>query len=140
MTESRWAIEIEEVPAFCDIDPMLVVWHGHYMRYFERARGALFDSFDYSYPQMAASGYAWPIVDLRVKYVRPAALGQRLRVRAVLSEWENRLRTDYLIRDAGSGRVLTRAHSIQVAVEMASGEMQFICPPVLFEKLGLPSP
>lgn len=140
MTESRLAIEVEVVPAFYDIDPMRVVWHGHYLKFFERARGALFDRLDYGYEQMHASGYAWPIVDLRVKYLRSAYLGQRLTVRAEITEWENRIRTEYRIRDTASGRLLTRGHSLQVAVEMASGEMQFVCPPVLFAKLGLTPP
>jgi acyl-CoA thioester hydrolase len=140
MSAADLAIEIEVVPAFYDIDPMLVVWHGHYLKFFERARGALFDRLGYGYAQMHASGYAFPIVDLRVKYVRPARLGQTLRVAARITEWENRVRTDYRIRDAASGTTLTRGHSLQVAVALDSGEMQFVCPPVLFERLGVPAP
>ena len=132
--------EIELSPAFHDLDPMDVVWHGHTLKYLELARCALLQGFDYDYPQMRASGYVWPIVDLRVKYVRPARLGQRLIVGARLSEWENRVRTDYQVHDAASGEVLTRGHSIQVAVEVTSGEMQFVCPPVLWQKFGLPAP
>lgn len=129
--------EIELTPAFHDIDPMEVVWHGHYMKYLELARCALLQRFDYDYPQMRASGYAWPIVDLRAKYVRPARFGQRLKVRAEIVEWENRLKIDYLVSDAGSGDVLTRAFSIQVAVDMRTGEMCFASPVVLLERLGV---
>ena len=60
--------------------------------------------FDYDYPRMRESGYAWPIVDMRLKYVRPAEFGQRLLVRTEIVEWENRLRISYRIRDAVSGR------------------------------------
>src|SRR5688572_5896086 len=94
------AHEIEVVPAFYDIDPMEIVWHGHYVKYLERARSALLARFDYDYAAMRESGYVWPIVDMRLKYVRPALLGQPLRVRAEIVEWENRLRIEYLIRDA----------------------------------------
>ena len=80
-TVSRVA-EIEVSPAFHDLDPMDVVWHGHTLKYLELARCALLQSFDYDYPQMRESGYVWPIVDLRCKYVRSARYGQRLRVRA----------------------------------------------------------
>jgi acyl-CoA thioester hydrolase len=129
--------EIELTPAFHDIDPMEVVWHGHYMKYLELARCALLQRFDYDYPQMRESGYAWPIVDLRAKYVRSARLGQRLKVRAEIVEWENRLKIDYRVSDAATGEVLTRAHSIQVAVDMRTGEMCFASPPVLLERLGV---
>ncbi|WP_146909571.1 acyl-CoA thioesterase [Arenimonas daejeonensis] len=129
--------EIELTPAFHDLDPMDVVWHGHYMKYLELARCALLQRYDYDYPQMRDSGYAWPIVDLRVKYVRSARFGQRLKVRAQIVEWENRLKIDYLVSDAATGEVLTRAHSIQVAVDMATGEMCYASPTVLRQRLGL---
>lgn len=134
--QTEFSAEITLTPAFHDIDPMEVVWHGHYAKYLELARCALLQSFDYDYPQMRASGYAWPIVDLRMKYVRSARYGQPLRVQATLVEWENRLRIDYQVRDAGSGEVLTRASSIQVAVDLATGEMCFASPPALLERLG----
>ena len=129
--------EIELSPAFHDLDPMDVVWHGHYLKYLELARCALLQTFDYDYPQMRDSGYLWPIVDLRTKYLRSARFGQRLRVRAELTEWEVRMRIDYLISDADSGEAITRAHTIQVAVDMASGEMCFATPDVFRSRLGL---
>src|SRR2546425_13138340 len=86
-----FSAEIEVVPAFYDLDPMEIVWHGHYVKYMELARCALLERFDYGYPQMRASGYAWPVVDLRVKYLRSASFAQRIKVRAEIVEWENRL-------------------------------------------------
>ena len=135
-TVSRVA-EIEVSPAFHDLDPMDVVWHGNTLKYLELARCALLQSFDYDYPQMRESGYVWPIVDLRCKYVRSARYGQRLRVRAELTEWEMRMRIDYVIRDADTDEVVTRAHTLQVAVEIASGEMSYATPEVFRRRLGL---
>jgi len=129
--------EIELQPAFHDIDPMEVVWHGHYLKYIELARCALLQRYDYDYPQMRDSGYAWPIVDIRLKYVRPAVYGRTLKIRAEIVEWENRLKIDYLVSEAGSGTKLTKATSIQVAVKMEGWEMQYVCPPVLWRKLGV---
>lgn len=134
--KTEFSAEVALTPAFHDIDPMEVVWHGHYIKYFELARCALLQSFDYDYPQMRASGYAWPIVDLRAKYVRSARYGQSLVVRATLVEWENRLKIDYQVRDADTGEVLTRATSIQVAVDVATGEMCFASPNALLDRLG----
>lgn len=131
--------EIElEIP-FHDCDMMSVVWHGNYFRYFEIARCALLRSFDYDYLQMRDSGYVWPIIDAQIKYVGSARFGQRIRVRAQLLEWENRLRIDYLIRDAQTGARITRGYTVQVAVTIAGGEMQLVSPPVLRERLGLPA-
>ena len=123
-----------EVP-FHDVDAMEVAWHGHYLKYFELARCVLLRRFDYDYPQMQVSGYLWPIVDCRCKYIRPAHYGQRLRVEAQLVEYENRMKMLYRITDAKTGEKLSTGYTIQVAVDANSGELQFLSPPVLLEKL-----
>ena len=136
---SRWFAETEISVQFSDLDPMEIVWHGHYIKYLEIVRGVLLDSIDYNYPQMKASGYVWPVIDVHLRYAHSATLGQRLKLRAEIVEWENRLKIDYLITDAVTGDRLTRATTTQVAVEIASREMCFVSPPVLLEKLGLPA-
>ena len=136
MTKMLREVEIElEVP-FHDCDMMSVVWHGNYLRYFEVARCALLRSFDYDYMQMRDSGYIWPIIDTQIKYVGSARFEQRIKVRAQLVEWENRLKIDYLIRDAVSDARITRGYTVQVAVAMTTGEMQLVSPPVLAQRLG----
>ena len=134
--EDVLAHEIELVPAFHDLDPMAVVWHGNYIKYFELARCALLQRHDYDYAQMHASGYFWPVVDLRTKYVRPIRIDQKVRVRAQILEWENRLKIEYRITDAATGEVLTKGTTIQVAVDIPTGELQYASPRVLFERLG----
>ncbi len=126
-------IEVE-VP-FHDVDAMSVAWHGHYLKYFELARCALLRRLDYDYPQMCASGYLWPIVECRLKYVRPASYGQRLRVEASLLEYENRLKIGYLICDAAGAEKMTKGYTVQVAVDAATRELQFVSPPLLFRKV-----
>jgi acyl-CoA thioester hydrolase len=128
-----------QVP-FHDVDPMEVAWHGHYVKYFELARCALLDTIGYGYSQMRASGYAWPVVDLKIRYVRPAWFEQRIRVTATLMEWDVRLRIDYVIEDEKTGERLTKGSSVQVAVDLKTREALYASPPILFERLGLPVP
>lgn len=125
-----------EIP-FHDVDMMAVVWHGHYAKYFEIARCALLEKIDYNYPQMRDSGFAWPVIDLRIRYVKPALFGQKITVNATIVEWENRLKIDYLIIDKDTGLRLVKGYSIQVAVNMQTKAMCFESPKILFEKLGV---
>lgn len=118
---------------------MEIVWHGHYVKYLEMVRAVLLDSIDYNYEQMKASGYVWPVIEMRLRYIAPAAFRQRLKLRAEIVEWENRLKIEYLITDARDRRRLTRASTTQVAVALASREMCFASPPVLLEKLRVSS-
>ncbi|WP_417690416.1 acyl-CoA thioesterase [Pseudidiomarina sp.] len=133
MFETRLKINVP----FFDVDAMHVVWHGHYVKYMEMARSELLRQFDYDYPTMKANGHLWPIVDLRLKYVASARYGQDIEVLAKLTEWEHRLRIDYVIRCCDTQKVLTKATSIQVAVAIDTEEMLFESPDILFEKLGV---
>jgi len=126
-------VDTEILVPFFDVDSMHVVWHGHYVKYLEVARCALLDHLGHNYQQMQAAGYAWPVIDLQLRYMRGATFGQRLNVRASLVEWENRLKINYLISDLATGERMTRASTVQVAVEIASREMLLASPTVMLE-------
>lgn len=124
---------------FNDVDPMQVAWHGNYFRYMEQARCELLRQIGYGYREMEASGFAWPIIDTRMKYIAPLHFDQLVRVEARISEYENRLRIDYEFFDVASGARTSKGYTIQVAVAMPSGEMRLVSPPILLQKLGIPS-
>ncbi len=122
---------------FQDVDVIGIVWHGNYLRYFEEARAALLDKIDFSYFKMKESGYTWPIVDARVKYIKPLLLQQIVQVRAKLVEYECQLKIAYEVFDAESGERTTKGYTSQVAVDMQNNEMCFASPKVLLDKLGV---
>ncbi|SDF17081.1 MULTISPECIES: acyl-CoA thioesterase [Rhodanobacteraceae] len=124
------ATEIEVIVPFFDVDSMEVVWHGHYVKYLEVARCALLDDVGHNYVRMKETGFAWPIIDLQLRYAQAARFGQKLTVRADLIEWQNRLKIHYTLSDAVTGARLTRASTIQVAVSVPAGEMQLVSPRV----------
>lgn len=130
-------IDRDIVVPFFDLDPMQVVWHGHYAKYLELARCDLLEHIGYSYQQMFDSGYAWPVIDMRIKYVQSLRFGQTIRVRASLDEWQYRLKIRYLISDADTGARLTKAYTTQVAVNMTTEEMCFESPAPLKHALGI---
>jgi acyl-CoA thioester hydrolase len=92
------------------------------------------DSVGFGVQEMLASRYGWPIVELHVKYVKAARVGDRLEVRASLAEWQNRLVMNYLVTNAQGERV-ARASTVQVAVELATGVLQFATPQVLVDRI-----
>jgi acyl-CoA thioester hydrolase len=120
---------------FHDLDPVNIVWHGHYVKYLEIARDFLLDGIGYGHPEMVASGYVWPVVEMKLRYLQPARLRQRLRLVAGIVEYVDRLKIAYEIIDAQTGRRLTRAHTIQVPVRAEDGEMLYKTPPELHEKI-----
>ena len=127
--------EIIEIP-FYDVDAMQVAWHGHYLKYFEIARTSLLKLFDYDYPKMYESGYVWPVIECKCRFIKPARYGMKIRVIAKLNEYENRLKINYLIHDHDSGERICKGHTIQVAVDKNTNDMCFVSPPILFERLA----
>lgn len=131
-----YSTSTEILVPFHDVDSMNVAWHGHYAKYFEVARCEFLDSIGYNYTAMRASGFAWPIIDMRVKYVKPILFGQRIKVQCTLCEWEYRLKINYLITDAITGERLTKGYTCQVAVDMSNGQMCFESPEALLKQLA----
>jgi len=128
-------VRVDWIVPFHDLDPMEICWHGNYVRYFELVRTALLQRIDYDYPEMRESGYAWPVIELFIRYAQPLMYQQRLHLDARLVEWENRLKIAYEIRDAVTQKRLTHGHTVQVAVNIQTREMCFVSPDVLREKV-----
>lgn len=120
---------------FQDVDPAQIVWHGNYFRYFEAARAQLLRKIDYDYPQMQASGYAWPLTEAHVRFARPVQYAQRVRVWAGLMEWENRLKVGYAVNDKTSGARLTSGYTSQCAVQLKTWKLELVSPPALLDRL-----
>lgn len=121
---------------FYDVDAMAVCWHGNYVKYFEEARCVLLRKIDYDYPQMLASGYYWPVIDLNIRYVKALQYGQQVEVQVELVEYENYLKLKYRIHDLQTGDKTTKGSTTQVAVTKDTLEMQLVSPPILRQKLA----
>ena len=127
--------ETETTVEFFDLDPFQVVWHGNYLNYFEIGRRVLLDKIGYGYYEMAESGYAFPVVEVSVKYLASLRHRDRARIRAVLEEYENRLMIKYEIRNAQTDILTTKGVTTQMAFDIKAGESCFVCPPALTEKI-----
>lgn len=121
---------------FFDVDSMNIVWHGHYCKYLELARCNLLDKIGYNYTDMKNSGFMFPIVDMQIKYVQPLVFEQKIRIVSTLVEWECRLKIDYKIVDANTNQVLTKASTIQAAVNATTKALQFVCPDILIQQVN----
>ncbi len=122
---------------FHDVDMLGIVWHGRYAKYLEIAREAMLAKINYSIVQMRTSGYAWPVIEMNIRYAHPLRFEQKIRVQADLVEVENRLKIAYRIFDIASGRRITKAYTVQVALDMTSGEMLFASPRALLDRVAL---
>jgi acyl-CoA thioester hydrolase len=127
--------ELEFKVEFYDVDSMDVVWHGNYIKYFEKARCALLDKIGCGYKEMEKSGYAFPVTGISAKFVRPLHFGERIRARAVLDEYENRLRIKYELFNAETGVLTTKGVSTQMAYDIVKDDSLFVCPRIFTDRI-----
>jgi acyl-CoA thioester hydrolase len=84
---------------------------------------------------MTASGYVWPIIDTRLKYLRPTKYSEHILVSATLVEFLNRMKIEYVIKNRETSEPVTRGYTIQAAVLMDRQEMCFCSPNEFIEKV-----
>ena len=135
MAQKKLKATVEFQVEFYDVDSMKVAWHGNYVKYMEMARCALLTKIKYDYFAMEKSGFAWPVVDMHVRYLRPMIFMQRIRAEVTLEEYEVCLKLSYKFFDAASGALLCKAESMQMAFDMEKKESLMVCPPCFVERV-----
>jgi acyl-CoA thioester hydrolase len=69
-----------------ECDPMGVVYHTHYLDYFEAARTEALREMGLAYRDLEAQGVIMPVIDLSVQYKRPAYYDDLLEIRTMIAE------------------------------------------------------
>lgn len=127
--------ETEIIIEFHDLDPLKVVWHGNYINYFETGRRCLLEKIGFDYYEMEKSGYAFPVIEVSVKYLGSLRYKDRACIKSILDEYENRLRIRYEIRNVHTGQITTKGVSTQMAYDMRNNDSCFVCPQILIDKV-----
>jgi acyl-CoA thioester hydrolase len=128
------AVTVElEVP-FHDCDPLGVVWHGHYYKFFELARTALLRSIELDVPDIRALGYRFYVIESMCRYSAPLSYGDRVRVSAWFRELDNRIDVAYEIRNLSLGRRAARGHTILASTD-SEGKLLLETPDALLHRL-----
>lgn len=113
---------------FPEVDSYGVVWHGHYVLYFEVARNALCAAFGLTPAEALAHGYKVPITKVEMNLKRPATLDDRLEVSAVLVPAETaKLVMAYEIRRLPERTLLATGSTEQVILD-PSGQLLLTFP------------
>ncbi len=133
MTHRREASVELEVP-FHDVDVVGVVWHGHYYKYFELARTALFRGAGLDVEDFLRLGHGLLVIDTHCRYVRGLRYGERFRVTATLADVDHRILVKYEIVELRTGRRAARGSTALVTTD-AHGRMLLETPDAIRERL-----
>ena len=120
---------------FNEVDALHIVWHGHYVNYFEEGRRALGRRLGMDYPAFIEQRIAIPVIHLELNFLAPARLPDTLEITARLLKSESaRLDFDYEIRRAGEATLLATGSTSQVFTTSA-GELILNWPPFMHDRI-----
>jgi acyl-CoA thioester hydrolase len=122
---------------FYDLDPMQIVWHGNYLKYFDIARSELFDHLGVDlFAYHDKTRYIFPIIRTAVKHIRPLKRGDEFVCRATVKEARTKIVVLFEVRLVKDGTLCARGSTEQVAVREPEMEMEFTIPEEISRALG----
>jgi acyl-CoA thioester hydrolase len=98
-----------------ETDQMGVVHHSQYVNYFELGRTEMMRSHGMDYAEMERRGLLLAVVDVQLRYVRPARFGDELVIETRIAEVERvRVRFEYEVKRGDE--LLCRGHTVLACV------------------------
>jgi len=126
--------ETELKVRFNEVDSWGMVWHGHYISWFEVGRMTLLGKFRLLPNDFTQMGYFAPVVDLKCTFKEPARLHDEILVRTtVLKPTKAALTFRFEILRKSDGKLLASGEETQVLLAL-DGRMLYIIPQDLRER------
>jgi acyl-CoA thioester hydrolase len=117
------------VVRFNEADPLGIVWHGHYLRYFEDGREAFGKVHGISYLDCLRNDVAVPVVSVQCDYAKPLRYGDKVRVRTTyIDTAAAKLIFEYAIFETTTDVLVAKGSSVQVFVDIKSFELKLTLP------------
>ena len=122
--------------SFHDTDAMQIVWHGNYIKYFELAREAMFNAFDFGYDLMKKHVFAMPIVECQCKYRNPLKITDKYaKIISMMTQTEGKIEIHYEVYALNSDELCAYGHTAQVMINARTKELLYATPRPLLDAI-----
>ena len=119
---------------FSEVDSLRVVWHGHYIRYFEDGREAFGKQYNLGYLDIYENGLAVPMVDLQVNFKRVLEYGDSAIIETTfINSPAAKIIFEYKVTSAKHGYIACTGRSTQVFMVPETKELRITMPPFMEE-------
>lgn len=120
---------------FSDVDSIGIVWHGHYVRYFEDGREALGRKYGIGYSDFKKQGIVVPVVQINCDYKRMIRYEDKVQLTTTLLDTTAaKLVYEYQIKDKQTQNIIATGSSTQVFLAAESFEMMLNLPQFITDK------
>jgi len=129
--------EVQYKVPFYDLDPMQMVWHGNYLKYFDIARFELFDTLGIDLLKyFKKTSYLFPITKTSTKHIVSLKYKDEFKCKATVVEAQYKIVVDFEIRLVKNNQICTKGRSEQVAIKYPEMEIMFEIPDDIRKALG----
>ena len=126
--------QFETEVKFSEADPLGIVWHGHFIRYFEDGREAFGKEYGLKYLDFYRNNIVVPIINVNCDYKRILRYGHRIIIKTTYKDTAAaKLLFDYTIHDIATGEKVASGNSTQVFMDKASLELMLITPQFMLD-------
>ncbi len=102
---------------FSEVDSMAVVWHGHYIKYFEDGREAFGRQYGINYMLVRKHGYTIPLVEINCKFKKIVSHDEIITVESrYIPSQATKIRFEYTIFNQQQ-EIAATGHSVQVFLD-----------------------
>ena len=106
---------------YADTDKMGFAYYGNYPAYYEVARVESFRALEYPYREMEDAGIGMPVLDLAIKYHKPAKYDDLLTVKVIVPEMPRaRIKFQYEVTNE-EGELINTGETILAFMQLATG-------------------
>ena len=136
-SDKHKSVEIQHKVPFYDLDPMQMVWHGNYLKYFDIARFELFDTLGIDLlSYFKKTNYLFPITKTSTKHIVSLRYKDEFKCKATVVEAQYKIVVDFEIRLVKNNQICAKGRSEQVAVKYPEMEIIFEIPDDIRKALG----
>jgi acyl-CoA thioester hydrolase len=120
---------------FYEVDAYGVVWHGHYVGWFEVGRNDLTQRYQMGPLQLKERNLLAPVVDLNCQFKLPATFDSSLIIQTTMERTEvAKLIFHYRVVDQGNGKVLATGSTTHVLTDL-KGNLLYRAPQEVLERI-----
>ena len=120
---------------YAETDQMNVVYYGNYAQYFEVGRVESIRQLGYTYKDMEAEGIIMPVVELHIKYLRPATYDDLLTVKTIVREMPEEHRIEFFQEVYNEQEKMLTSGKVVLYFLDAATRQKTVMPSALKEKL-----
>ncbi|HRH66644.1 MAG TPA: acyl-CoA thioesterase [Bacteroidia bacterium] len=119
---------------FNEADPLGIVWHGHYIRYFEDGREAFGQKYGLGYLDMYTQGFVVPVVSVECDYKRSLRYGDRMIIETTYIPCDAaKILFKYTLYNAATNEIVATGSTTQVFLDKEKSALQLVNPPFFEE-------